>query len=339
MNGLEKAIAVLPRELQERFCQIPLSQAITVQEIRLRIRQPISVTGGGKTRYLTIYGTLSARDSETVICANEWIQQTLDNACRHSLYSHQEELRRGYVTTREGCRIGICGTAVVQQEEVQSFREITSLCIRVSRIHRDCAKMLLSLLYENGRVHSALICGEPACGKSSLLLDLMCGLSERHVYPTVIDERGELKEQALATGCDVLCGMPKPQAIEQAVRCLAPPLLLLDEVGDVAEIAAITNGLYRGVAAIATAHCRDAEQLLYVTPLKRALKNGVFEYLIVLEGREHPGAIRMCVKTKEWLRERLGGIVAGNDRFDGRFDCTDAFATTSERLGGNEKNY
>ncbi|MBQ6830990.1 MAG: hypothetical protein IJO59_07715 [Clostridia bacterium] len=332
MNGLAKAVASLPRELQERFLKVPLSQANEIQEIRLRCRQPITVTGRGKTWFLSRHNTLTDDSVEVVFCEDDWVRQTIDNACSHSLYAHQEELRKGFVTTREGCRIGVCGTAVLQQDEVISFRDITSLCLRVLREHCGCAEELLPLLYKDERAHSALICGEPACGKSSLLVDVMRGFSKRGLYPAVIDERGELKESAISLGCDVLCGIPKTQGVEQAVRCLAPPLILLDELGGEAEIAAVTKSLYRGVLSIATIHCRDAQQLLHIPALKTALENDVFEYLIVLSGRERPGCVHLCVKTKEWLHEG-GRVVAGHcGGHDVRRDGACSFEKTRNSL-------
>ena len=335
MNGLEKALTVLPQMLQERFSLLQASQADLIQEIRLRKGKPVTVTGRGQTYYLTEDNSLSRDARKGILCTEGLLEQTLDSACRHSLYTHQEELRNGYITAHSGCRIGVCGTAVLQQGEIRSFREITSLCIRVSRIHRGCTGDLFSYLYADCRAHSALICGEPACGKTSVLLDLVRAFAEQNVYPAVIDERGELKEQALETGCDVLCGIPKVQGIEQAVRCLAPPLILLDELGGTDEIEAVTKGLYRGVLAMATVHCRDPQELLYTAPLKKALENGVFEYLVVLNGRERPGQVRMCVKTKEWLYARDRDAVRYHSGDDGWYDRSYAFEATCD---GSDKS-
>ncbi len=339
MNGLGKASAVLPWELQDRLLQLPLSQALRIQEIRLRRRQPVTFTGGGSTWYLSVENTLTVNPKEAILCKEEWLEKTLDNACGHSLYTHQEELRKGYVSTREGCRIGVVGTAVLQEGEVCSFREISSLCIRVSRGHRGCAKELFSIVYAEKRVRSALICGEPACGKTSLLKDLLHNFSQYHLYPTVVDERGELKEYAMECGCDVLCGLPKAVGIEQAVRCLAPPLIVLDELGDGEDITAVTDGLYRGVPAIATVHCREERQLLQMKNLHVALENGVFEYLFFLHGRERPSEIRSYSKTEEWLRERLGDVAVVSGGVNGRYCGTNTVATTGNRVNGSEKSH
>lgn len=332
MALFKKVTEVLPRELQDHLGTIPAEDLATIQEIRLRRGQPITLTGRGRSFYLSETGRTITDRSKALFCKNEWIDQTFDNACDHSVYAHQEELRHGYVTTRSGCRIGIAGTAVIKDGVISSFRSITSLCLRIAREHRGCAQNILPLIYRDGRLHSALICGEPSCGKTSCLKDLIYGLSVKGVHASIVDERGELSECGVAAGCDVLSHIPKPQGIEQAVRCLAPPLIILDELGDDEEIHAVTKGLYRGVPTVATIHCHVAEDLMKRHALKEALQNGLFEFLVFLKGKETPGGIDCYLKTEDWLRERDRNHLDRADRhviWDSR---TDEAATTGQRV-------
>lgn len=292
--------------LQSTLNGIPAVQKRRVQEIRLRAGQPVVLTAAGQTLV-----------TETV-CREEWVRQLFDTVCECSVYAHQEELRRGFVTARNGCRIGVAGTAVVENGTIVSYRQITSLCIRVARRHEGCATSLADCVMGDGRVHGLLICGEPSCGKTSLLKDLIREFSCRGFSAAVVDERGELSQRGSTYGCDVLLYAPKPAGVEQAVRCLAPQVIVLDELGDTAEIAAVMDGVYRGVPTVATAHCRTPEQLLQRSALKRALENGGFEYLCFLKGRETPGRIETVMRTEEWLREMVGigfyGALRSGDR-------------------------
>ena len=185
-----------------------------------------------------------AGDGKTAgrICTKQELEETFEALCEYSVHSHQQELRQGYISTRSGCRAGVAGTTVVEGGRVVSMRSITSLCIRVARPHPGCAASLARALTDSrGRVHSALLCGEPSSGKSSLLRDLARqlsqGLTGRRYRVSVIDERGELSGvpeapgQASLRNCDVLLYCPKPAGIGQAVRCLAPDVLLFDELG------------------------------------------------------------------------------------------------------------
>ena len=85
--------------------------------------------------------------------------------------------------------------------------------------------------------------GNPNCGKTTLLRDLAAQLAARRYRVAVVDERGELSWEDTLKGCDVLRGYPKAVGIRQAVRCLAPDYILLDELGDIktAVSEAVTN--------------------------------------------------------------------------------------------------
>ena len=230
---------------------------------------------------------------------------------QYSAYTHREELRRGFITAN-GCRVGVAGTAVVENGEVTGYRSLTSLCIRVAREHIGCASSLAEILFENG-IHSALICSEPAGGKTGLLRDLAREAADRRFSVSVIDERGELSGFSSLDGCDVLYGAPKAEGIEQAVRCLSPRVVLLDELGNGAELRAVHDAAVRGVPTIATVHARSTANLKQRPALVSLLKNDVFEYTVLLCGRHAPGVIVSVQKTKEWLYgDDRGGTLVDN---------------------------
>ncbi len=315
MNEYEKAVNVLPLELRVQLNGIPSEVKEQVQEIRLRRGQPVCLSVRGKRRYLSQTGGLCGDECVSVICREEWLDKTFDKACEHSVYAHQEELKNGYVTTCDGCRIGIAGTAVIRSGEITSFHSITSLCLRVAREHRGCAEEVANILCKGMSIHSALICGEPSSGKSSLLKDLIRQLSSRGLSVAVIDERGELSPNGTTHQADVLLHVPKAEGFELAVRTLSPQVIVFDELGNDREIGAVTEGIYRGVCAVSSVHCHTREDLIKRTPLLRALHNNAFEYLFFLEGRQRPGNIRQWVKTEEWLREMVGNdpaVVCGD---------------------------
>lgn len=52
----------------------------------------------------------------------------------------QEEIKKGYITVQGGHRVGISGTAVLQQGQIATVREISSLNIRVARQVYGAAK-------------------------------------------------------------------------------------------------------------------------------------------------------------------------------------------------------
>ncbi len=310
MNGYPAAVSLLPEPLCRPLLRVEPQTADRVQEIRLRAGQALSVCIRGEERYVRADGTLSTERQEGLLCTAELLRATVQRLLQYSAHAHTEELRRGFVTAG-GCRVGIAGTAVTANGYVTGYRAIDALCIRVARTHTGCAAAVASALCGDG-VHSALLCGEPAAGKTSLLRDLARELMERRLPITVIDERGEIAIGRALDGCDVLRYVPKAAGVEHAVRCLSPRAILLDELGETEEIRAVRDGASRGVPTIATVHGRSLEELCRRRALRTALQDGVFEYLIQLEGRRSPGEIAHIVRTEEWLYERARHFLAGD---------------------------
>lgn len=310
-NEWECVLALLPEEARRLIGRLPEESAKDVQELRLRAGQAVSVGIRGRERFVTADGRFTEAAGGALHCRNEWIRQTVDRLCEQSMYAHQDELRRGFLPSPSGCRIGIAGTAVTEGGRIVGYRDITSLCVRIAREHRGCAAEIAATLCADG-VQGALVCGEPSCGKTTLLRDLVREFVSRRLSVTVVDERGELAP--MAQGCDVLRGAPKSQGIEQAIRCLSPQVVMFDELG-IDEMDEVRRAAACGVPIVASVHCHHPRELLLREGLPILLKNGVFPFLAVLSGRAAPGEIKSVIRTEEWLREmdRDGTAVCGGD--------------------------
>ncbi len=320
MKGYITAVSLLPHELQVPLLALDETIGRLVQEIRLRAGQVVSLGLGGEEWFVTVAGEVTAQRACGVVCSEALLRQTADRLLEYSVYAHWEELRRGFVTA-SGCRVGIAGTAVLEGDVVSGYRAINALCIRVKREHDGCAKGLMPFLCDD-HVHGALICSEPAGGKTSILRDLAVQLICRRLPITVVDERGELSGGRPLVGCDVLRYTPKAVGIEQAVRCLAPRAVLVDELGDADELSAVYDGFLRGVPTVATVHARSFEELYRRDGLRDMLESGVFDYLIQLRGRKAPGEIARVLRTEEWLHESLRSYDVAADRAWHRHDRT-----------------
>lgn len=332
MQGYIATVMLFPQELQQVLSNVSPEIQARVQEIRLRAGQAVSLSFGGTEHYITPQGRITEDSGTGVMCTQTWLEQTVDTICEGSLYAHQEELRRGFVTAANGCRVGVAGTALTENESIMGYRAVDALCVRVAREHPLCAEPLASILFD-GRVHSLLLCGEPASGKTSLLRDIVRVLCRNRVSVAVVDERGELSGNGCLKGCDVLRFSPKAQGVEQAIRCLAPQAVVFDELGDETEWRAVSEGLLRGVPAIASVHCRYPEELLSRAGAKEALQRGIFEYAAVLTGRQTPGQLDGVYRTEVWLRERRWFTVAGNEWDRHGVKCT-AFPTATAEIFG-----
>jgi len=302
----ERAAIYLPPSIRGVLLKTPPELQRRVQEIRLRVNAPVVLSAPDGEWMVTVGGEAVLNGRDLLHSTTADVTGCFHLLCEHSVYAHQEELRNGYISTRNGCRAGVAGFAVVDKGEVLSVRNVTSVCIRVARRHDGCAARLAARLSENGRIHSALICGEPSSGKSSILKDLArifsSGEALKRFRTSVVDERGELSFGGGLAECDVLLNCPKAVGIGQAVRCLAPDVVLFDELGSEDEIGAVTAGLYSGVAAITTAHCRDAAALMRRPGLMQAIRGGAFDYIVMLEGRQAPGVVSRIIPVAEMVK-------------------------------------
>ena len=70
--------------------------------------------------------------------------------CGHSLYSALDSLKRGYITLSNGSRVGVCMTAVLENDNVTSVRDAASLNIRIPRELKGCSDLLCDYLFSNG---------------------------------------------------------------------------------------------------------------------------------------------------------------------------------------------
>lgn len=96
-----EVLRMLPQTVQIALTGIPDAQ---IEELRLRVGQKPAVLYAGGERPLSV---------RTVLLQKE-LQQTLLNASAQSQYAVQEQLRSGYLSLSGGYRLGVCGSAVVQ---------------------------------------------------------------------------------------------------------------------------------------------------------------------------------------------------------------------------------
>lgn len=296
MDGYASLLSVFPESLQKVLQRVPSAQ---VHEIRLRAGQAVAVSTRGVEWYVTDSGELTERVSDAVHCDVAWLRDIVDRVCQQSVYAHGEELRYGFLLAPNGCRIGVAGTAVTECGRVVGYRQITSLCFRIAREHRGCASDLARFLCQRG-VAGALVCGEPSSGKTTLLRDLIREFTQRRLSVAVVDERGELTGNGILIGCDILRGAPKADGIVQAIRCLAPRVVVFDELGDAEETEAVRKAVTCGVPVIASVHGRCPEEIYRRDALRPALTSGVFDYLVQLRGCHAPGEIASVIRTEEW---------------------------------------
>ena len=293
MTSLSVLRDYLPAAWSDSLQALPDHRRDSVQEVRLRADQPVTVSTPQGEWYLCRTGLTALRQRDVFFCTAQTLDECFLRFCQESVYAHETELRQGFLSVPGGLRVGVAG-----QLTGGSLARVTSLCVRLPREHRGCAASLLPFVWSGGEVVSSLLVGEPSSGKTSLLRDLATGLAARRVRVAVVDERGELAGLNSLSGCDVLTGCSKATGIRQAVRCLAPQVVVFDELGDEEEIEAVAACAHAGVAVVASLHGCDPRVLGGKPAIRCLVEQRVFSRWLFLAGRQTPGQLWACLEPE-----------------------------------------
>ena len=291
MDHRTSILRCLPSAVAAELADLTVGQWNAVRDIRLYAEASAVISTADGNRLLA-----------TTVSASE-VRESLILLCGRAVHTHQEELRQGFITTAEGVRVGVAGTAVIRDGQITSYRDITSLCIRLPHVIDGCASPLIPLVENGGAGQGILLCGAPGCGKTTVLRDLARRLSVRKRV-AVIDERHELATGGLLSMCDVLCGCPKTVGILQAVRTLSPDMVIADELGDEQEWRAVLSSTFLGVCVIASVHAVSERELFTRSYAREALRQGGFAWLAFLPPREHIGQPMRLRKVEELFENR-----------------------------------
>ena len=136
-----------------------------------------------------------------------------------------------------GVRIGICGCAVYQNEKIISFKDISSLNIRLPHEIKNCAKNFCKFLLNP--IKNVLIVSPPGMGKTTFLRDLIYQTSFLNKKPNVLvaDERNEISgcidgipQYDLGCFSDVITMANKKFSFKNGIRTMMPDILACDEI-------------------------------------------------------------------------------------------------------------
>ena len=248
-------------------------------ELRIRADKPLRANLDGVFCYLGEEGR-TERPQDALFPTREEISDALFAASGYSVYSVAEQIRRGFVTGREGERIGIAGCFVYENGGVLSVHDVTSLCIRVPHAVEGCAVELYARCLSD-RMRSILLLSPPGGGKTTLLRDLsrlVC--VRRRLNVLVSDERGELSAGDLGETADVIRYADKLTAFTAGIRAMRPDLIVTDELLP-EDYAAVRRAVQSGICVFASAHLTRVEDV----PEK------LFERYVLLDGLGHIGSI------------------------------------------------
>lgn len=322
---MDKSIlAILPPSIRGLLIIQADSVLNRVEEIRVRENRPLELTLQGECIYVTKEGKLTQEAAQAYMPDRNDCRQLLDLLTNHSVYTLEEELKRGFITMRGGHRVGLSGKAVLESGTVKQLRDASSFNIRIAReIIGAGASILPKILDSSNRtVHHTLIVSPPQQGKTTLIRDLARMISSGEwVDPQmpssglkvgIVDERSEIA--ALVKGIpsfnigprtDVLDSCPKAEGMMMMIRSMSPDVLIVDEIGRAEDAAAIHEALHAGIRVIATAHGRSFEDLRRRPMLKQLMDEQVFTRYCILGHNYGIGRIHRIYDQDGRMQEAL----------------------------------
>lgn len=319
----DSIIRLFPQKLRPYFCQVA-AQIKDLNEIRIRSDRPVIIVRDREEYYLTENGTeipcrkLQHQEMQNEACDNVSGQKNKDaeiilkltqlqterlfqHICQDSPYAHDEELKKGYITLSGGHRVGVAGQVLSDRGKVMSIRNIRFLNIRITHEMIGCANQIMDSLYDSVSENwfSTLIIGPPACGKTTLMRDIIRQISDgtggrKGVTVGLVDERSEIAgcfygtpQNDVGMRTDVLDGCPKVCGMEMLLRSMAPMVIAVDEIGGEEDVRALLQVVHSGIKLLVTIHGDDLQEIREKKHLRPLFEMHCFQRFLLVSPDHH----------------------------------------------------
>ncbi len=214
------------------------------------------------------------------------ITEIILKVCKRSIYSYEENIKQGFITTDFGERIGLAGEFVFSGNNIQTIKNFTSLCIRVPKQIDGFSDKFFNEFYND---KSVLIVSKTGVGKTTFLRDLTKKVSYKtQKNIVIIDERNEIACKNgnftfdVGNSCDVLTYSNKDYGLQVALRTLNPDIVVTDELVSENDFKGVLKGHLAGLEIFATIHAENKQDLLKNKYINQIIENKVFDKYVFL---------------------------------------------------------
>lgn len=264
-----------------------------LEEIRVRVGQPLMFVYGGERRYLHRSGkALSADWREGLFVNGEQVQEMMMYLCDYSRYAYARQLKDGFLTLPGGIRVGVAGEWMGEEKSQWGVENPMFLNIRIPGEQKGCAAWVLPYVVRREQVMHTLILAPPGVGKTTFLRDLLREISMQEWCRSVavVDERYEIAAcqkgaptNDMGIHCDVYSGVEKGRGCMQAIRTMAPQVIGVDEIGGDREGEVLAYAMQCGVSIVATMHGETFGEYLEIMRQKKTYGQMQFQRIIRVE--------------------------------------------------------
>ncbi|MFC7681912.1 stage III sporulation protein AA [Paenibacillus sp. GCM10028914] len=325
-------LELFPDNIKRLLLNLPMGVLENLEEIRIRESRPLEINTGGKFYFISYSGEMILAPEEAYKPSREDGHRLLDLISNHSLYTMEEELRKGFITIPGGHRIGLTGRTVLSAGRVEHIRDISGFNVRIAKEIKGVADEILPYLLDikKKRVFHTLIMSPPQHGKTTLVRDLARQISSGTwgksninwpgMKVGIVDERSEIAGSQrgvpgfdVGPRTDVLDGCPKAEGMMMLLRSMSPDVLIVDEIGRPEDAEAVTEALHAGISVIATAHGSSVQDMRGRPGLAGLVDNRMFEMYAVLNRSGNERCLKLQDGEQRTLTtagpRRLGGDV------------------------------
>ncbi len=269
-----------------------INNNLVIEEIRIRNSKPIILKLNNFEKIINY------------IVQTEDVLNTLQSICENSIYSYQNQICEGFITIKGGHRIGITGSAVIENNQVKNLNYISNLNFRIARQIIGCSNNIIKEIInqEGNTIYNTLIVSPPGAGKTTLLRDIIRNLSNGTEEITgknigVVDERGEIAamykgipQNDLGIRTDIIENIKKSIGMKMLIRSMAPEIIVADEIGSKEDVQEINYAVCSGIKGIFTAHGNSLEDLKLNPAIAELIDKNIFERLLFLD-KNHKGKV------------------------------------------------
>lgn len=312
---------LLPQELKRLLEGLPAEIKASLEEIRIRENRPLEIAYRGQFKFIAADGSMRQQADDACKPTAEQCRKLLERITNYSLYTMEEELRRGYITVSGGHRIGLAGRTILDGGVVRGIRDIGGFNIRIAREVIGAASHLLPKLLDRTRgvIGSTLILAPPQQGKTTLIRDIAravsygigsggevgSGIGKK---VGIVDERSEIAACVrgiptfdVGPRTDVMDACPKAEGMMMLLRSMSPEVLIVDEIGRPEDAEAIREASHAGVSVVATAHAYDIQDAWGRPELYKLIHEEAFTHVVELK-RSQDGIMHRIIHVSAMIQ-------------------------------------